>query len=546
MQGSGGDTATRTPSAMDKIIPKRKRNWAEDPSSESGSSMEDDDSDSKSTISSSSDNSSLEEGEGGRESKKKKSKSAKTKKSTTIDSKHVTIQAIVKTMTLEGTLDHATVREFQTFVKEMRKTQNELKIADRVEPAMQTTLDMMFAAARVEGDWRDFDDDTFFKHLKDVIKPLKSQFSRFKGDKERLLDVVGKIPFRFDVEDPRRHTEYILAWNSRIEKCKNIEDLSKIDRNNIIKQMISKLPMKVPRGSTEHSQIIVISKELMDIGKFKTIHEFLTTLAKVCYDIGEVHTKALKYCLYSVSEDATERNGKQKNQRGNHQQSDHKQEEVSVTTKPSSQLCFGCGRLHNLGSDCLLKSHPDFNGEKRPWVKSTKGKAWKEKGVETLPWDRCLRKSDESKWKPPPAKPNKRNNSSEYIQKLATMSETEISDNLLSCSIEFLKTRIRCRALIDTGALHGNCISKELAKRLEFLGFERQEQIARVCGATMNICTYTIGTCLRLPLTFYNEQTNCNSTIDLNFSILETDFDLIIGRPDIIAHELLHKLILST
>jgi len=38
MQGSGGDTATRTPSAMDKIIPKRKRNWAEDPSSESGSS----------------------------------------------------------------------------------------------------------------------------------------------------------------------------------------------------------------------------------------------------------------------------------------------------------------------------------------------------------------------------------------------------------------------------------------------------------------------------------------------------------------------------
>ena len=46
---------------------------------------------------------------------------------------------------------------------------------------------------------------------------------------------------------------------------------------------------------------------------------------------------------------------------------------------------------------------------------------------------------------------------------------------------------------------------------------------------------------VQIAFTFHNELTGCQETVDLEASIVDSDFDIIIGRVDIYRHDLIFK-----
>ena len=63
-------------------------------------------------------------------------------------------------------------------------------------------------------------------------------------------------------------------------------------------------------------------------------------------------------------------------------------------------LCFDCGRKGHKCFECQLKKHPDFNTEKGlSWSETKKGKEWKAKGKDVLPWSTLL---NGKKWEDAP------------------------------------------------------------------------------------------------------------------------------------------------
>jgi len=148
----------------------------------------------------------------GMKSPDKKRRKGKTDNSNS--SKSVTLQAVVKLMDLEGQLTEQTVRKFQSFIREMRKSgHNEIKISDRVEEAMQMTLDDNFAAHKIEKDWRIMDDAEFFSHLFRLINKSDNPVGHHADDFERMLEAANITSFRFHPEDSTVHLEFSLAIN---------------------------------------------------------------------------------------------------------------------------------------------------------------------------------------------------------------------------------------------------------------------------------------------------------------------------------------------
>ena len=97
------------------------------------------------------------------------------------------------------------------------------------------------------------------------------------------------------------------------------------------------------------------------------------------------------------------------------------------------------------------------------------------------------------------------------------------------------------RALIDTGALHANYISNQLAARLIEHGTAKLDDPTRICSALSGKCSSCLGR-LILNVEFLNDITNLKEKIKIPFKIVDISYDVIIGRPSIMQFNLLHKL----
>ena len=243
-------------------------------------------------------------------------------------------------------------------------------------------------------------------------------------------------------------------------------------------------------------------------------------------------------------------------------------------TPTASELCTGCGRHHDV-STCILRDHPDFNKESTSWLNSTKGKAWAAKQgrpVEHLPWKATL--SGQS-WSAPELPPksgnnksgNKYNNKREYIiptlfdvepHLLNAIQYHEYSNNdTLPCNIQVESAKqvnIPARALLDSGALHGDYINTALADKLQEAGIEiNKNKSTTICNA-FGDCRLVVGminitvtlskmnTHLKCSCSNRTEKENENEKIQLNCTVIESPYELIIGRPSMQKYDLFVKL----
>ena len=116
---------------------------------------------------------------------------------------------------------------------------------------------------------------------------------------------------------------------------------------------------------------------------------------------------------------------------------------------------------------------------------------------------------------------------------------------LITCTLYSTPSRILDRnvaCLIDTGAIDRSYVSPTVGNELKKMGAKADPcDIAKICSCSSSMCFECQGI-VTLYLKFFNEKENSFEKIKIKATIIESDFDIIIGRPDIGRYNLIDKL----
>ena len=183
--------------------------------------------------------------------------------------------------------------------------------------------------------------------------------------------------------------------------------------------------------------------------------------------------------------------------------------------KDTDGSCYVCGKKH-LGG-CRYFNHQQRNKENKPWAESTQGKAFKAKGIYSLP-------------------------DGEYVNTCTCIScytMTNNTSNNVTINM-FINTNNRCKeritALLDTGATSSNFINKKLVDKL--VKINKEKFIVVTNDVDSNVVCSAFNKCVLINkeiiielfwLTEFNKQTSKL----LKFRIAEIGYDIVIGRPEI-------------
>jgi hypothetical protein len=214
---------------------------------------------------------------------------------------------------------------------------------------------------------------------------------------------------------------------------------------------------------------------------------------------------------------------------------DHHDRKEKRKSGQDSRTCKVCGREHHSPSNCQLNvpghRHPEGNQSEQDWCDSAMGKAWEAKGFKTLPFNETL---SGAAWQPPSKGSNdkksfvkKQKKCKEQLHSLILHDSTQ---DLVSCKIKFPNN---CNAtstiLLDTGALHGNYISHEVAEKIiENDKTKCKEKKRSVQGAftTSHECSNVeCNVCVNVT----NEE-NCEQTFCFDAAVINTSQEIILGR----------------
>ena len=95
--------------------------------------------------------------------------------------------------------------------------------------------------------------------------------------------------------------------------------------------------------------------------------------------------------------------------------------------------------------------------------------------------------------------------------------------------------------MLDTGAIDRSYVSIEVGKELKKAGsLVAPCDVDKICSCSRDNCFACLGK-VPLHLKFFNELTNSFEMISLVATIIESDFDVIVGRPDIGRNDLINK-----
>jgi hypothetical protein len=223
--------------------------------------------------------------------------------------------------------------------------------------------------------------------------------------------------------------------------------------------------------------------------------------------------------------------------------------------------CSGCGREHDKQA-CILKGHPDWNHSEKPFKETTQAQKLRDRGVknpDVLPFNHRV---DGAPWADAPTPPNSNNNPKkkrgENLFYLPEVFFDHLS-YLLPCdifindpSIDYDYSKLSVLTLFDTGAIQGNFVNPKTAawihsrmqegRAMCHIANSEATKRRKVSLASTGKTCYTLGNVV-FNFKFFNELIKTEETIFcLKATIIDTDIDLIIGRPTIRATKLVAKL----
>ena len=248
--------------------------------------------------------------------------------------------------------------------------------------------------------------------------------------------------------------------------------------------------------------------------------------------------------------------------------------------------CLGCNRHHNI-EDCELHAHPDRNDSQLPFEKSEKGQQWIAQGHYVLPFSKKL---DGTVWADAPQPPRGnnhpprggsgggrhqggrtnfhrkfneveiydknekriRNDNYEELNATNKISKTEdlapmyvsiqVVDVAAEAEEEDDKSLILVHTLFDSGATTGNFINRDIAEQLEQRGAQANVNNKIVCSALVGnnpLCAPSLGT-INCTIQYKDENNNTN-TNNISATIIDSSYDMILGRQTIKKLHLVDK-----
>jgi hypothetical protein len=222
-------------------------------------------------------------------------------------------------------------------------------------------------------------------------------------------------------------------------------------------------------------------------------------------------------------------------------QMSHKQEgdrgHMKKATPERALVCATCGRTEHVSATCYYRRHPDANNGQTTWKESVPGKAWAARGFQTLPADRTLREG--------PAAPGRGENRGETIPLCISCNDLRASipvdKDILILKININNNVIMCRTLLDTGSIQAKFVNVRTTEALGAAGIQAGTSgRVRVCGAVGG-CAFS-GSSVVFPLSINNEITGREEVVMLSDMVLDTEYDIIIGKPDVIKYLLIQTL----
>ena len=338
---------------------------------------------------------------------------------------------------------------------------------------------------------------------------------------------MAKLEFNFDANSPASWGDLCVAIDKLLSEAGTDKTpLSATEHKGLVENLVENLKHSNPESKYARTVSIFREKLRIQLEEITTIDIFLKKLSKLCNRVATLEQEIIEYGLDRNSKDDAPSKPKSGGVRQSYKRqldnsSDRpetkKQYSAYVHEGKPEDLCNGCGRYHDKATKekpCPFKDHPDFNRSQKPFVQSTQGKEWaaQAKPRTYLPGKFCLHPEANQPWMAKhSAQPNNKGEESEIFCSVCedlnsyshNISDPTVPVTLLTPSF-FPQT---ARALIDTGALHANYISNQLAARLIEHGTAKLDDPTRICSALSGKCSSCLGR-LILNVEFLNDITN--------------------------------------
>jgi hypothetical protein len=399
-------------------------------------------------------------------------------------------------------------------------------------------------------DWSEWSDEAIFKKIKDHIGrpgvPIADTYH------EQFLSVE----FKFDnystaTADLNCYILRTLKIYNEFKK-ENGDDINFDSTDSAItKALIAFIDDKKNTKSAR--------KRLHDEVRIKSptsIPLFLRNLSDIAYEIIKAYELILKCGLSNSFKENSDKNVSEEENNPSSTKKHflnkkqgflpYKKQKVSEGNNeiPSNQ-CYMCGRNGHAGSECKNASHPHSNkNPSKRWIDTEIGKKYQtlDNSYKVLPFDKVISKDGKKLNQYDPNFKNKFVNKKEGMNVLSSILSSYSND---FTTVFYLQTRDNkskaVHVLLDTGALTGDYISDEIA---EYLSLHSQYftpcnvNILSVFKDTCSNCTFQTN----CNLTFKNELTHENELLSINAKVINSVFDVIIGRGTITQYGLLDKL----
>jgi hypothetical protein len=462
-------------------------------------------------------------------------------------------------------LSHSDLGRFEAYCTSVKATN---ALVDRnawISTDCAKLIDLLLKVAEIKDydKWREWSDDKFFLTLKRQCPPPNTMSS----SRMLLADQVKSLKLTIDFTDLPKSFEYFVELQHLVEQDRaqriliTPEDIEEFVNNS--REIIKSLVLQLTKHNNRiHRRVGELMKENgfpLDFDAF--IEKMMKILKKLQYSCQDSLALGMKFEVENnnngtasnssnknvKNDDVSFKKHNKKNHKtateGDNQVSNKKQkfEQYNSNKNKEAQKCSGCGRDGHTWGNCVLNTHPDFNKEKTKWVNSTSGKAWKLKGFDVLPFKKTLSGAAFDAPRPP------KKHQGEILNLLNNKYKNKTS-NTLTCKIKIQdKPVLDVQVVVDTGAFNNNYISKKTADLLinKYGLINKNKNKNLVCSAfdnDENSCHCSLGN-ISFNLSIFNELSKIDEDLYLDFSIIDSPYDIIIGRNTITEHGLLYKLI---
>lgn len=458
------------------------------------------------------------------------------------------VMANIPVVSLKGNaLNHVACKRFQDFLDQEAMAQRSTERLPLIDQSARKTIDVAFTGLKLISkpkEWYEWDNKKFFHHLYQVFP--RNNVGKGRASTE---DKIRNLRLNLDFFDVSTLTDYNAEINEALG-----EEREGHNEKELVKLLLEGLTARPLKGGLMGpSQANKRFKEKLTSGDPITdTYGYQTRLFEVYFQLADAVVEVQKLGLVcyknkekfnelTVDYETMKEVGNKRRQTNGEQKGDdvppHK-----VQNRLGTTSCNACGRdkvAHTFAS-CFGRQHPEHNpNEHIAWKDSAMGKAWKQKGRDTLDFAHLL--NGKPSGLSMDVKRNASKHSGESVLCAADYKACPLPNGMIYKTIA---DKLTVPTLYDSGARQGNFVNQEVAAWLAARCVPEGQDVCRIPTSVANsarrIKLATTGAyhvskgVVCFNFAYLNELTNEWEVVNcLRASVIDSEYDIIIGLPTI-------------